>query len=339
MKRQRTDWIDYSKGIGIVLVVYAHLLSSGYNAGLQVPARFFQLSDSIIYSFHMPLFFFLAGLLAENSCVRKGIKGFLLGKIKLLAYPYLVWSFLQAGIELLFSQHSLRGISPADVMAIPYLPWSQFWFLYALLLMYIAYAVLQMLGRSAPAAMAIVAVGLFVYPINTGIMALNGFSTGFFFFAAGALVKVKFVDLETYSIPVWAAPVLFPVLIGSGYHVFTNVISPTRLIDGSHPAYFFCLAVIGVSCCVGLAQFLADRKILPVVKTLGTFSLQIYLVHMLAGVGARVILADFLHIQNPLVHMVTGVGAGLAVPILLYSVSMKVNFPYLFKPGRTEAVA
>ena len=100
---QRTDWVDYGKGIGIILVVYAHLLSSGYNAQLNISEHFFLLSDSIVYSFHMPLFFFLAGLFVEQSYSKRGATKFLVNKVKYIAYPYLIWSFLQAGIELFFS--------------------------------------------------------------------------------------------------------------------------------------------------------------------------------------------------------------------------------------------
>lgn len=45
----RIDWIDMAKGIGIVFVIVAHL---GKFGNLQ----------TWIYSFHMPLFFFLFGL-------------------------------------------------------------------------------------------------------------------------------------------------------------------------------------------------------------------------------------------------------------------------------------
>jgi fucose 4-O-acetylase-like acetyltransferase len=47
--QQRIEWIDIAKGIAIILVVLGHTLSSS-NA-----------LWSIIYSFHMPLFFLLAG--------------------------------------------------------------------------------------------------------------------------------------------------------------------------------------------------------------------------------------------------------------------------------------
>ena len=44
MRNQRIQWIDSAKGFGILLVVYAHL---------------FEFGTSLIYLFHMPLFFIL----------------------------------------------------------------------------------------------------------------------------------------------------------------------------------------------------------------------------------------------------------------------------------------
>lgn len=336
---QRTDWVDYAKGIGIILVVYAHLLSSGYRAGLPVDTHFFFLSDSIVYSFHMPLFFFLAGLFVAHSYASRGMRQFLISKIRLIAYPYLVWSLLQIGIELLFSQHSQRGVDLYDLMAIPYLPWSQFWFLYALLLMYIVYGALQSFGRLSGTVMLLIAGVLFVFPVNSDIMALNGFSTGFVFFVVGAFSRTRLVDLEGFSIPAWVTLFLLPVLVGSGYYIFENMISPTRLINGSHPLYFLYLSTVGITFCVGLAQLLAKINFLNAVKSLGTYSLQVYLVHMLAGVAVRIILINFFDVRNPYIHIVLGTGAGLIVPILIYRVTMKVNFPYLFKPGRDSGIA
>ena len=92
---ERIEWVSYVKGFGIILVVYGHLLSSAYHAHLDISENFFVLCDSIVYSFHMPLFFFLAGIFVEQSFERRGRKAFLLSKARRIAYPYLVWSFLQ----------------------------------------------------------------------------------------------------------------------------------------------------------------------------------------------------------------------------------------------------
>jgi len=55
-------WVEYAKAIGIVLVVYGHSARGAQAAGLFANEHLFAVVDSIIYSFHMPLFFFLSGL-------------------------------------------------------------------------------------------------------------------------------------------------------------------------------------------------------------------------------------------------------------------------------------
>jgi fucose 4-O-acetylase-like acetyltransferase len=48
----RVGWIDFCKGIGIFLVVLGHILRD-------------VIAVDYIYSFHMPLFFFLSGLVSN----------------------------------------------------------------------------------------------------------------------------------------------------------------------------------------------------------------------------------------------------------------------------------
>ena len=50
----RYNYIDISKGIGILMVVWAHILLVG-------------VSHSMIYAFHMPLFFFISGFLFNKE--------------------------------------------------------------------------------------------------------------------------------------------------------------------------------------------------------------------------------------------------------------------------------
>jgi acyltransferase len=58
----RTAWIDAAKGIGISLVFYGHLVERFIETG--APAAAAQMKW--IYSFHMPLFFVLAGLVYKD---------------------------------------------------------------------------------------------------------------------------------------------------------------------------------------------------------------------------------------------------------------------------------
>ena len=328
--KQRIEWVDYAKGIGIVLVVYAHLLSSGYHAGLDIVPRFFQLSDSFVYSFHMPLFFFLAGLFTETSYEKYGGRTFLLQKIKNLAYPYLLWSLLQASVELFFAGHSHRGGSLEQMLLIPILPWAQFWFLYAILMMYFCFFVLKSLKSYGAPVMILVAVLLFFKPIHSEYLGLAGFSTGFLFFVVGVWLKPYSQNLGGMKRTVLYFQALFFIFIVSAYALFSYYIAPTRLPGGSHPFYFILLAVPGIAACLFLSIYLAQRSWFPFLKVLGKYSLQIYLVHMLAGVATRIVLQSVFHVTNPLLHILIGVSVALAVPVLLSLLAAKFHIPYLF---------
>ena len=332
----RANWVDYGKGIGILLVVYAHLLSSAYHAGIQIPSHFFDLSDSIIYSFHMPFFFFLSGLFVESSFRKRGEKNYLFDKFSRIAYPYIIWSVLQVSVEIAFSNQTQQGATLSDLFAVIYRPWGQFWFLYALLLMHITYAIFARLGKYSNLLMFVAAVSLFFYPLPIGVMALPGFCKHFIFFAGGVLFRNQFMQAEKYEFPLWVGVLLLVALIGSGYFIFENLISPVRLTDSSHSFYFLYLSILGIFACSVLSQYLARRNLLQFLQALGKYSLQIYLIHMLAGVGLRMILLRVFGVQNWIIHIVSGVVFALVVPIVLQKISNRLNFPYLFELNRSD---
>ena len=76
MGQQRFDSIDCAKGIGILLVVFAHVIAT-YNVGNK--------AEEFITSFHMPLFFVLSGMLFNG---KKSFKEFFIGKINRLLVPF-----------------------------------------------------------------------------------------------------------------------------------------------------------------------------------------------------------------------------------------------------------
>ncbi len=326
---QRTDWIDISKGIGIILVVYAHLLSSDYHAGVAINPHFFHLSDSLVYSFHMPLFFFLAGLLVENSYRKRGLRRFLGDKVRSFVWPYLIWSALQAILEVLFSSHSFRGATWRQVAAIPVLPWAQFWFLYALFGMYVLYGLLRHLPFFL-GLFSLVAVVLYAFPLRTHLFALHGLSVELIFFDFGIVAKKYVVPLKKICPPATVTFLLILVFTGLGLVLFELVIPPTRLTDGSHPLVFFPLALLGIICCLGLARWIAGRAGADLFSSLGRHTLHIYLAHMLFGVMSRIILFHMAGVQNPFFQMAVALGAGVFGPIFLYRLSRQLGMTYLF---------
>lgn len=82
----REHWLDLAKGIGIILVVWAHAISR--EAYLWV----------LINQFHMPLFFMISGYLYKT---KENWGKFLIGKIRSLWLPYVVSSLITIIISVL----------------------------------------------------------------------------------------------------------------------------------------------------------------------------------------------------------------------------------------------
>ena len=79
-KSERVEWIDCAKGIGIILVIMGHSICP----------------DTLLYwlyTFHMPLFFFLSGL-TFNFDKYYEFKSFAINKIKSLLIPYALLSLI-----------------------------------------------------------------------------------------------------------------------------------------------------------------------------------------------------------------------------------------------------
>lgn len=77
MNTNRLNIIDVAKGIGIILVVFAHV---NYTPELL----------TIIYSFHMPLFFLISGMLFDRGKY-SGFISFVKKKFKSLMIPYVIY--------------------------------------------------------------------------------------------------------------------------------------------------------------------------------------------------------------------------------------------------------
>lgn len=77
---KRLDYIDVAKGIGILLVVWAHILVVGP-------------SHKFIYAFHMPFFFFVSALLFKPAKY-DGVKELIKKRAKRLLLPYFLYSIV-----------------------------------------------------------------------------------------------------------------------------------------------------------------------------------------------------------------------------------------------------
>ena len=86
---ERVAWIDALKGVAMLLVIVGHLIQTNYQSGIANPIF------NIIYSFHMPLFFFISGMCLNFSRLPDNIEGLCVyaGKKAIqLIIPSILWA-------------------------------------------------------------------------------------------------------------------------------------------------------------------------------------------------------------------------------------------------------
>jgi len=131
---RRIQWIDTMKAVAILLVVFGHYVHT-------------HSTKAYVYSFHMHLFFFVAGLVYS---ARDPFKTFLVKRIRMLLVPYFVFSGLQYGFFILRRYY---GDSP-DLSStltgklIDIVTWNEFWFLGCLFVVSIAFYFLANVVKS-----------------------------------------------------------------------------------------------------------------------------------------------------------------------------------------------
>ena len=77
LDNKRQSWIDYDRGISIILVTYRHAYEMLMNAGLNFD-RFPMIGymNVFLFGFRMPLFFITSGIFLSSSLEKKGLKSY-----------------------------------------------------------------------------------------------------------------------------------------------------------------------------------------------------------------------------------------------------------------------
>lgn len=117
----RLDYIDSLKGFGIMLVILGHIYS--LNNGIR----------TWIYSFHMPLFFIISGILFKRIKFKyKNFKYMVRSKFKSLIIPYIIFNIINISLIILFLDYTKNELIWQILYIIALGGYGALWFLPAL---------------------------------------------------------------------------------------------------------------------------------------------------------------------------------------------------------------
>ncbi|MDE3011855.1 MAG: acyltransferase [Pseudomonadota bacterium] len=336
----RTPWIDTAKGIGICLVVYGHVARAIMASGIASGDPVLTSIDAMIYSFHMPLFFFLAGFLFPATLERHGVKGTLARKFDTVAYPYVVWSIVQGSLEVLLSKWTNGHTTVTEVLQLFLAPRAQFWFLFALFMIeLVATPLYRLTSRRWYPLLALIA-----FPGAAGLFDANVLGTPhlwyvqkyFFLFACGSIVKG--FEPRLFSSRRWLlAPTLLAFMIAQ-WMVLRGLPDATHRQEIAQSATALGFAAMSLPFVLVASMNLSDLK-LPWLSAIGVASFPIYLAHVLTAAGVRIALTKAFHVHDMRVHLILGCFAGVVLPMLLHRASRRAPLAWLFEPPRLVAMS
>lgn len=305
----RIAWLDAGRGIGIVLVVYAHVSRSIVLSGFAPATAAAAVSDSLIYAFHMPLFFLISGLVTRRP-ERGDRVSFVLDRVMRIAYPYVLWTIIFVLAAVVGGNQTNNALDWTALAKIGYLPIAHFWFLYVLFL-----CSMVLLVPSMRAILAIVIVGMLVTMlIGMGRMPER---TAYFlpFFVAG-------VALTTSRAAGLLADARRATLIGAAawlLFLVTFLLSPLDAGGGHARSFLVSRWVTGFAGIVGtlaIASLIGGR--VPVLCALGRVSMPIYLMSPMASAFVRMLLVHAGISLPPSGWILVLTLAGILLPWLAY---------------------
>ncbi len=323
--KERIVWIDYARAIGIILVVYGHVARGVYNAGIPFKNEsLYQLVDGVVYSFHMPLFFFLSGIFFLDSLKRKKAWGLILNKIDTIAYPYIIWSIIHLSVTALLSSFTNGDTAFSDILTILWQPQAHFWFLYVLFFLFVIAAIAY---SQAPARLIapIYIISLALYLFHDKLPSSYHFhyiKHNFVYFTFSILFSQwGNIKLFESKMALAAAALLF---------LISQYIFQVRLNLGiwDRGIYLLLTAKIGILLVVIAAK---QAPKLPWLAAIGVSSMAIYLMHVLFGSGARIILQHFLSIESAFVHLLAGCVVGVCASLATLYLIKKFELTLLLR--------
>jgi uncharacterized membrane protein YcfT len=313
----RIDWVDYAKGICIVMVVMMHSVLGVEAAAGQT--GFMHWVVMFAKPFRMPDFFLISGLFL-SVVIDRDWRTYLDRKVVHFAYFYVLWVTIQFG----FKAPSFAAESTWSHVGYLYLesfiePFGTLWFIYLLPIFF----VVTKLTRRAPAlAIWTVAALLEMMHVATGWTVIDEFCSRFVYFYSGYW-------LASYVFALSDRARARPAFALAGLALWTLVNGGLVLTGFSEwPLVSLALGLAGAGAIIVIGTLLARMHWLNFLRYCGEHSIIIYLAFFLPMAATRtLLLRSGLSIDiGTIALIVTAVGVVGALGIWRLALALHANF-------------
>ncbi|GAC1454615.1 MAG: acyltransferase family protein [Chitinophagaceae bacterium] len=352
LSSNRLAWIDYARGICIILVCYRHSFEGLKEAHLAVADyHLLQVLNVSFYSFRMPLFFIVSGLFVSRSLQKKGLGDYIRGRFSIVFYPLIIWGSLQITLQLLLKNYVNGKPVPFDYINLIIFPRNptnnqQFWYLNALFFVGAFYAFFKAVLRFTLWHQMMLSLLLFSLAAYLGY---NGISFYIFpdifhfyiYFCIGDIISSFIFKKETTDIllsPKWLiASAVFCIIMQTIFTTINMNHLDDDYINVTMPYLFLPISLSGCALMIQIAQILQKKDILKWLRVVGYHSLYIYLMHIMLIAAVRIVLLRVFHITYIPLIMFIAISLGVIIPVFVYNLCVRIGAWWLFSLKKPAA--
>jgi uncharacterized membrane protein YcfT len=316
----RIDWVDYGKGICIILVVLMHSTLGVENA----LGRQSWLHGFIEWArpFRMPDFFMLSGLFLASRIDRPW-RAYLDTKVLHFAYFYVLWMTIQFALK---APSLYGGSEPVEIVS-AYAwgfidPYATLWFIYLLAVFFL---LVKALRWAPPAAIFLAGAILEMLPIETGNILLDEFAARFVYFYSGYLLASR---IFAFAGAIASAP---PAALMAALFVWALLNAWLVTAAGATlPVVSLVLGFAGSAAVIAAGVLLLRSRCAGAVRYCGENSIVIYLAFVLFMAPARILLLKPDLLADPAIVALAVTAAGVTGPLILFRVLRSTPMRFLF---------
>jgi uncharacterized membrane protein YcfT len=316
----RVDWVDYAKGICIVMVVMMHSVLGVELAAGQ--AGFMHVLVAFAKPFRMPDFFLISGLFLA-LVIDRDWRTYLDRKVVHFAYFYVLWVTIQFG----FKAPAFAAESTWAHVGFLYLesfiePFGTLWFIY---LLPVFFVVIKLTRNISPILVWTIAAALEMAHVVTGWTVIDEFCARFVYIYSGYLFADHVFALSDRA---RARPAL--ALMALALWALANG-GLVALGTSELPLVSLALGLCGACAIITIGTLLARTRWLNVLRFCGEHSIVIYLAFFLPMASTRTLLLKTGIVPDiGMVSLIVTI-VGVVGALLIWRAALAVHANFLFE--------
>ena len=258
--------MDALRGAAIILVVHFHV-TENIAKYPDAPNMLIELTD-LIAPLRMPILVLLSGFLVSNS-ILKGKKKYFSGKIKNIAYPFLIWTVIMYALSYAKEVYLGDPMQATLLQALTVMPLYHLWFLEFL---FIYFVVIYYLKNINPLIILLGVTSLYIIFYGYGDDRLLSL---FIFFNLGYYVGK---NLDEVSEKIKTMNPMFIIISTFLAVIFSKLNMENELLNSN--VYYLLSALFFIPILIRVFMLIEDTKLSRFLEFFGVGSLIIYLVHL-----------------------------------------------------------